>query len=71
MKTGLKILVIILGTVAFGALLIFSLPLAQKLFHLTYYCVPEKVFPEETGVMLDIYLIDIDLENCPIDSSQN
>jgi len=47
MKTGPKILVIILGTIVFGVLLIFSLPLAQRLFHLTYYCVPEKVFLED------------------------
>ena len=47
MKTGSKILVIVLGTVAFGAVLVFSLPLAQRMFHLTFYCVPEKVFQED------------------------
>lgn len=47
MKTGSKILLIILGTVAFGTVVVFSLPLAQRLFHLTFYCVPEKVFQED------------------------
>jgi len=29
-------------------LFVFSLPLARELFYLTYYCVPKKVFPEES-----------------------
>ncbi|KKU13072.1 MAG: hypothetical protein UX17_C0029G0020 [Parcubacteria group bacterium GW2011_GWC2_45_7] len=48
MKTGSKILIIILGTIAFGVVLVSSLPLAQRIFHLSFYCVPEKVFKEDS-----------------------
>ena len=47
MKTMSKILLIFLGLAVSGVIIIFSLSLAQGVFYLNYYCVPEKVFQEE------------------------
>jgi len=47
MKTRSKILLIILGTVAFGVVLMFSLLIALKIPPLTFYCIPENVFQED------------------------